>query len=75
MPLMPALLFSGHGFKFWPEKENQVGGSSHNFIFGVVNPIVLEKTWTDGESWPKNFDKENRGEDLRLSWGCPLMAA
>ena len=50
------------------EKLNQLGESSPNFIFAVVNldPIILEKRWIDGESWPSNFvDKVNRGEDLR----------
>ena len=47
---------------------NELGESLPNFIFAVVNldPIVLEKRWTDGESWPYNFvEKVNRGEDLR----------
>ena len=47
---------------------NQLGESLPNFIFAVVNldPIVLEKRWTDGESWPYDFgEKVNRGEDLR----------
>ena len=47
---------------------NQLGESLPNFIFPVVNldPIVLEKRWTDGESWPYDFvEKVNRGEDLR----------
>ena len=47
---------------------NQPGESLPNFIFAVVNldPIVLEKRWTDGESWPYDFvEKVNRGEDLR----------
>ena len=47
---------------------NQLGESLPNFIFTVVNldPIVLEKRWTDGESWPYDFvEKVNRGEDLR----------
>ena len=50
------------------EKTNQLGESSPNFIFAVVNldPIILEMSWIDGESWPNNFDeKVNRGEDLR----------
>ena len=50
------------------EKTNQLGESSPNFIFAVVNldPIILEKRWIDGESWPNNFvEKVNRGEDLR----------
>ena len=50
------------------EKTNQLGESSPNFIFAVVNldPISLEKRWIDGESWPSNFvDKVNTGEDLR----------
>ena len=50
------------------EKTNQLGESSPNFIFAVVNldPIILEKRWIDGESWPNDFvDKVNRGEDLR----------
>ena len=47
---------------------NQLGESLPNFILAVVNldPIVLEKRWTDGESWPYDFvEKVNRGEDLR----------
>ena len=47
---------------------NQLGESLPNFIFAVVNldPIVLEKRWADGESWPYDFvEKVNRGEDLR----------
>ena len=50
------------------EKTNQLGESSPNFIFAVVNLdlIILEKWWTDGESWPNDFvEKVNRGEDLR----------
>ena len=50
------------------EKTNQLGESSPNFIFAVVNldPIILEKRWIDGESWPNDFiQKVNRGEDLR----------
>ena len=50
------------------EKSNPLGESSPNFIFAVVNldPIILEKRWIDGESWPNDFvDKVNRGEDLR----------
>ena len=53
--------------------------SSPNFIFAVVNLywIVLEKSWTDGESLPNDFDeKVNSGEDLRgMSSICWLMAA
>ena len=47
---------------------NQLGESLPNFIFAVVNldPIVLDKRWTDGESWLYDFvEKVNRGEDLR----------
>ena len=47
---------------------NQLGESLPNFIFAVVNLylIVLEKRWTDDESWPYDFVvKVNRGEDLR----------
>ena len=50
------------------EKTNQLGESSPNFIFAMVNLdlIILEKRWIDGESWPNDFvEKENRGEDLR----------
>ena len=50
------------------EKTNQLGESSPNFTFAVVNldPIILEKRWIDGESWPNDFvEKVNRGEDLR----------
>ena len=58
---------------------NQLGESSPNFIFAVVNldPIVSEKRWTDGEYWPNDFvGKVNRGEDLRwVGSRCPLMHA
>ena len=39
------------------EKINQLGESSPSFIFAAVNldPIVLEKRWIDGESWPNDF--------------------
>ena len=61
------------------EKTNQLGESSPNFIFTVVNldPINLEKRWIDGESWPNDFaEKVNRGEDLRwVGSRCPLMHA
>ena len=61
------------------EKTNQLGESSPNFIFAVVNldPIILEKRWIDGESWPNDFgEKVNRGEDLRwVGSRCPLMHA
>ena len=61
------------------EKTNQLGESSLNFIFAVVNldPIILEKRWIDGESWPNNFvEKVNRGEDLRwVGSRCPLTCA
>ena len=61
------------------EKTNQLGESSPNFIFAVVNldPIILEKRWIDGESWPNDFvEKVNRGEDLRwVGSRCPLTHA
>ena len=61
------------------EKTNQLGESSPNLIFATVNldPIVIEKRWTDGESWPNNFvEKVNRGEDLRwVGSRCPLTRA
>ena len=61
------------------EKTNQLGESSPNFIFTVVNldPIIWEKRWIDGESWPNNFvAKVNRGEDLRwVGSRCPLKRA
>ena len=53
---------------FDQEKKNQLGESSPNFIFMAANlyPIILEKRWTFGESWPKDFAvKVNRGKDLR----------
>ena len=60
-------------------KTNQLGESSPNFIFAVVNldPIILEKRWIDGESWPNDFvEKVNRGEDLRwVGSRCPLTHA
>ena len=61
------------------EKINQLGESSPNFIFAVVNldSIILEKRWIDGESWPNNFvEKVKRGEDLRwVGSRYPLMCA
>ena len=61
------------------EKTNQLGESSPNSIFAVVNldPIILEKRWIDGESWPNDFvEKVNRGEDLRwVGSRCPSMRA
>ena len=61
------------------EKKSD-GESSPNSIFAAVNLdlIVIEKRWTDGESWPNDFvEKVNRGEDLR--WvgliRCPLTRA
>ena len=61
------------------EKTNQLGESSPNFIFAVVNldPIILEKRWIDGESWPNDFiEKVNRGEDLRwVGSRCTLTHA
>ena len=61
------------------EKPNQLGESSPNFIFAVVNlgPFILEQRWTDGESWPNDFvEKVNRGEDLRwVGSRCPLTHA
>ena len=61
------------------EKTNQLGESSPNCIFMVVNldPIILEKRWIDGESWPNDsVEKVNRGEDLRwVGSRCPLMHA
>ena len=61
------------------EKTNQLVESSPNFIFAVVNldPIILEKRWIHGESWPNDFvEKVNRGEDLRwVGSRCPLTHA
>ena len=61
------------------ENTNQLGESSPNFIFAVVNldPTILEKRWIDGESWPNDFvEKVNRGEDLRwVDSRCPLTLA
>ena len=61
------------------EKANQLSEASPTFIFAVVNldPIILEKGWIDGESWPNDFvGKVNKGEDLRwVSSRCPLMHA
>ena len=61
------------------KKINQVGESSPNFIFAVVNLdlIILEKRWIDGVSWPNDFvEKVNRGEDLRwVGSRCPLTHA
>ena len=73
------VLFSLFQSESWPRKRNQLGESSPNFIFAVVNldPYILEKRWIDGVSWPKDFvEKVNRGEDL--SWvgsRCPLTRA
>ena len=50
------------------EKTNQLGESSPNFIFVVVNldPIILEMRWIDGESWPNDFVK--RWTEVK-TWG------
>ena len=73
------LLFSLFESESWPRKTNRLGESSPNFIFAVVNldPIILEKRWIDGESWPNDFvEKVNRSEDLRwVGSRCPLMHA
>ena len=62
---------------FW--KRGELGESSPNFIFAVVNldPIILEKRWIDGESWPNDLvEKVNRGEHLRwVGSRCPLTRA
>ena len=61
------------------ETTNQLGESSPNFVFAKVNldPIILEKRWIDGESWPNDFvEKVNRGEYLRwVGSRCPLTRA
>ena len=61
------------------EKTNQLGESSPNFIFAVVNldSIIFEKRWIDGESWRYDFvEKVNRGEDLRwVGSRCSLTHA
>ena len=61
------------------QKTNQLSESSLNFIFAVVNldPIILERRWIDGESWPCDFvEKVNRDEDLRwVGSRCPLTVA
>ena len=61
------------------EKTNQLGETSLNIIFAVVNfdLIVKEKRWTNGESWPNDFvEKVNSGEELRwIGSRCPLMHA
>ena len=73
------LLFSLFEMESWTRKTNQLGESSLNFFFVVVNldPIILEKKWIDGESWPNDFvEKVNRGEELRwVGSRCPLMRA
>ena len=61
------------------EKTNRLGESSPNFIFAAMNlgPIILEKRWINGESWPNDFvEKVNRGEDLWwVGSKCPLTCA
>ena len=58
------------------KKTNKLGEYSPNFIFVAMNldPIGIEKRWTNGESWPNDFvEKVNRGEDLRwVGSRCPL---
>ena len=44
-------------------KTNNLGESSPNIIFVVVNldPIILENRWIDDESWPNDFvEKVNK---------------
>ena len=73
------LLFCLFESESWPRKKNQLGESSPNFIFTALklDPIVIEKRWTDGESWPNVFvEKVNICEDLRWVGGrCPSMHA
>ena len=74
------LLFCLFESESWPRKKrNQFGESSPSFIFAAVNldPLVKEKRWSDGESWPNDFVEEvNRGEDLRwVSSRCTLTRA
>ena len=62
------------------EETNQLGEFLiFNFNFAVVNldPIIFEKRWIDGESWPNDLvEKVNRGEDLRsVDSRCPLTRA
>ena len=61
------------------EKTNQLGESSPKIISALVNldPIILEKRWIYGESWPNDFvEKVDRGEDLRwVGSRCPLTHA
>ena len=52
------------------EKTRYLGESSPNFIFAAVylDPIVLEKRWTDGESSPNVFiEKGERRWRLEVS--------
>ena len=60
-------------------KNKSAWGIFTQLIFTVVNldPIIFEKRWIDGESWPNDYvEKVNRGEDLRwVGSRCPLMRA
>ena len=55
-----ALLFCLFESESWPKKTNQPGKSWPNFIFAAMNldSIVIEKRWTDDESWPNDFVKK-----------------
>ena len=78
--LFIVLLFSLFESETWPRKKQINLVNFHpTLFFAAVNldPIVKEKGWTDGESWPNDFvEKVNRGEDLRwVGSRCPLTRA
>ena len=73
------LSFSLFESEFCPRKNKSAWWIFTQFYFAVVNfdPIILERRWIDGESWPNDFvENVNRGKDLRwVGSRCPLMRA
>ena len=67
--LLIILIFSLFESESWPRKKQ--------ISFVNLDPIGIEKRWTDGESWPNDFvEKVYRGEDLRwVGSRCPLTRA
>ena len=63
---------SDHIVSYWTQfrwDKKQISLNLHPTLFSRcvnLDPIVMEKRWADGESWPNDFvEKVNRGEDLR----------
>ena len=61
----------------WLVKKSEVSLTKNIFAAVNLDPIFIEKRWTDGESWPNDFvEKVTRGDDLRcVGSRCPSMLA